>query len=156
MYLKKLVFESLNSFEKSKDPLSSLGVGKRKLIEDWLEEMKMRRDNYTINDDLSIDFKGFVSLSGKNLFKFPDYIQFNHVGGFSCNLNNLTSLRGCPRIVNGLFDCSRNKLTSLRGCPHIMGELRCYRNAKYFSVNDVVEKYDLICKNGCWTDDSFK
>jgi hypothetical protein len=127
------------NFERvNKNPLSTMGIGKTQLIKDWLDEMGVK--NYTIKDDLTIDVKYDVDLSLKNLIKFPEYIKFNKITGwFSCANNQLTSLRGCPRIVgnalyyNYYFTCAGNNLTSLYGCPAIVyGDFYCYNNDKTF------------------------
>jgi len=77
-------------------------------------------ENYTINDDGSIDVDGDVDIGSKGLERIP--IKFREVtGDFSCYKNNLTSLDGCPKIVGGYFNCSNNKLTSLKGCPDRVG-----------------------------------
>src|ERR1035437_3927785 len=121
--MKQLVFESLNelnSFNQTKDPLSSLGVGQIHLIRSWLDKMGV--EDYTINDDLTIDVNGNVDLSHQNFVGFPSYIRFNKVGGgFWCSYNQLTSLVGCPSQVGGSFYCSYNQLTSLVGCPSKVG-----------------------------------
>ena len=89
---------------------------RRKMIESWLKEYDI--ENYTINDDLTIDVDGDVNLARKNLMEFPDYIQFGVVKGtFNCSGSRLTSLRGCPREVRGAFFCYDNQLTSLKGAP---------------------------------------
>ena len=57
------------------DPLKTLGIGKRTLIENWLKEMEEKRhlNHYSINDDLTIDVNDSVIIEGhKNLTKFPD------------------------------------------------------------------------------------
>jgi len=127
----KLVSESLNElykFEKKSDPLVSLGIGKKALITSWLDEMNIV--NYIINDDLTIDVKGYVYLDDKGLDKFPDYIKFGKVGGyFYCSNNQLVSLEGCPSSVSGYFSCSNNQLVSLEGCPSsVGGGFYCYNN----------------------------
>jgi len=113
----------MTSFMKHSEPLISLGVGQKKIIYDWLDEMGVI--NYTINDDLTIDCTTTVNLHLKNLDEIPDYINFNRVNGsFSCAHNNLISLRGCPKYVNGNFYCCSN--------------------TKYFTKDDVKE----ICQVG--------
>jgi hypothetical protein len=108
------------TFKKSDNPLVSLSVGQRALITKWLYEMDV--ENYIINDDYTIDVKGNVSLSNKNLDRFPDYIKFDKVRGyFDCSNNQLVSLEGCPREVGGYFDCNNNQLVSLEGCPMEVG-----------------------------------
>jgi hypothetical protein len=109
--MKKLVFESLNEMnfqKKMDDPLVSLGVGQKHFILNWLDEMGV--ENYTINDDLTIDVNGDLRIGlYEDLDEIPEFIQFNKVyGNFYCNDNNLTSLRGCPTYVSGDFDCSSN------------------------------------------------
>jgi len=89
---------------------------------------RYRINNYTINDDLSIDVEGHVNLAYKNLEYLP--LRFNYVSGdFSCYDNKLKTLEGCPQTVSGSFDCSNNKLESLEGCPQTVdGNFDCYRN----------------------------
>src|SRR5208283_6148173 len=102
----------MNIFTRSSDPLVTLQIGKRAQIIKWLDTYGVT--NYIINDDLTIDVKGSVSLSFKKLTKFPDFIKFNHVSGwFDCDNNQLTSLVGCPSSVGNSFSCSNNQLTSL-------------------------------------------
>ncbi len=95
-------------------------------IKQWLDSAEI--SNYTINDDLTVDVDGYVSLTRMNLVKIP--VQFGVVSGyFSCMRNELTSLKGCPRTVTGDFNCSYNKLTSLDGCPEkVIGDFICSIN----------------------------
>jgi len=85
-------------------------------------------ENYTINDDLSIDVDDFVDLSQTGLEYIP--LRFNYVsGGFDCNGNRLVSLEGCPQTVDGYFGCYNNKLKSLKGCPQTVGaDFDCHNN----------------------------
>ncbi len=107
-------------------------------------------ENYTINDDGSIDVIGDVNLSREQLSRIP--FNFRKVSGFFscsnnielislngcpkevgsnfyCHNNNLTSLKGCPSKVGGDFICSYNKLTSFKGCPnYIGGDFNCENN----------------------------
>jgi hypothetical protein len=85
-------------------------------------------ENYNINDDLSIDVDGDVFLSNKRLDKIP--LKFGRVNGhFTCSINKLTSLEGCPKWVGDLFDCGINKLTSLEFCPEwVGGDFYCSNN----------------------------
>ena len=85
--------------------------------------------NYTINEDGSIDVDGGVNLFGMNLIEIP--LNFNKVDGtFNCGTNNLTSLKGCPKIVTkGGFFCNNNKLTSLEFSPKkVTGGFFCNDN----------------------------
>jgi len=77
-------------------------------------------ENYTFNDDLSIDVNGDVNLSSKGLTKLT--FKFRNVSGyFSCSYNNLTSLVGGPKTIGDAFYCNNNKLTSLVGGPKTVG-----------------------------------
>ena len=98
------------------------------MIKKWLKEYDI--ENYTINDDFTIDVDRGVDLVDKELKEFPDYIQFGVVSGrFDCSINKLISLRGCPRVVKGNFDCSINNLTSREGCPkEVGGYFNCLNN----------------------------
>ena len=82
---------------------------------------KYNIENYTINDDGSIDVNGDVDLYGKELTELP--LTFNKVSGsFECDHNNLTSLKGCPKWVGGFFYCDNNQLTSLEFSPDYVGD----------------------------------
>ena len=60
-------------------------------IKQWLDEMGVI--NYVINKDLTVDVKGDVNLSYKNLKELP--VQFGKVkGNFFCSNNQLKSLKG--------------------------------------------------------------
>ena len=85
-------------------------------------------ENYTVNDDGSIDVNGSVDLYGYQLTELP--LVFNKVtGNFDCDYNNLTSLKGCPRWVGGCFSCNKNQLTSLEFSPdYVGGSFDCYTN----------------------------
>lgn len=40
---------------------------------------------------------------------------------FICNYNNLTSLKGCPEVVEGHFFCGDNNLQNFKDCPVRIG-----------------------------------
>jgi hypothetical protein len=66
-------------------------------------------ENYTINDDGSIDVQGNVDLSDMGLTKLP--IKFRNVTGyFYCSYNQLVTLEGSPQRVGGDFYCYNNQL----------------------------------------------
>ena len=85
-------------------------------------------ENYTINDDLTVDVDGDVFIRARSLTKLP--LKFGKVSGsFKCSQNNLTSLEGSPKEVGDSFDCTYNKLTSLRGGPQeVSGDFWCRKN----------------------------
>ena len=121
-------------------------------------------ENYTINEDGSIDVDGNVDLSFRNLSKLP--LKFGRVTGsfycfnnelttlegcpkevvryFYCFNNELTTLEGCPREVGGDFDCQNNQLTTLEGCPReVGGEFYCSNN-QLTIINDELEFVKII------------
>jgi hypothetical protein len=89
---------------------------------------KYKIENYTINDDLSIDVNGDVELDSKNLKYLP--LKFNYVSGdFYCLDNNLESLEGSPQTVGGGFLCAYNKLKTLEDSPQTVdGNFYCGDN----------------------------
>ena len=95
-------------------------------IEKWLRLHRI--ENYTINEDLSVDVEGDVDLILLDLVRFP--FRFRNIdGSFYCNNNKLTSLEGCPERVSGNFDCSSNKLSDLQGgCIEVGGYYSCIGN----------------------------
>ncbi len=77
-------------------------------------------ENYTINDDGTIDVDGVVNIGSRKLTKIP--FKFGKVTGhFFCNFNNLKSLEGSPYEVGGSFLCYNNHLENLEGSPIEVG-----------------------------------
>jgi len=71
-------------------------------------------ENYTINNDGSIDVDGDVRLWNRGLTKLP--LNFNHVSGdFYCNWNKLTTLEFSPKSVGGGFYCGDNPIYNQLG-----------------------------------------
>lgn len=92
-------------------------------------------ENYTINDDLSIDVNGSIIIY-KNLTTLP--IKFNKViGNFTCSYNNLTTLEGSPKYISGDFHCGTNYITNLKYSP------------KYVGGDFTCNLCDLISLEGC-------
>ena len=99
---------------------------------------KYKIENYTVNDDGSIDVNGSVDLSWCKLTELP--LRFNKVTGyFDCSNNNLTTLKGCPKWIGGWFSCHDNQLTSLEFSPDYVGD--------YFSCS-----YNKLTDNYCETE----
>ena len=92
-------------------------------------------ENYTINDDMSIDVNGSVYLHEKRIDKLP--LQFREVtGNFWCDFNNLTSLKGSPTIVDGFY-CS-NQITSLEFGPKVVN------NNGYYCGNNKLTSFEFF------------
>ncbi len=109
---------------------------------------KYRIKNYTINDDGSIDVDGDVDLKHNKLTELP--LNFNKVNGFfNCDHNQLTTLKGSPKYVDG-FSCGTNKLTSLEYSPkYVDGLFYCRRNEikDLYGISDYIGGY-LYCDGG--------
>ena len=150
-----IVRESI-SFERGENPIKTMGIGMRGKIREWLMDHffdvsnATRESTFRINDDLTIDIlKGFFATDWPG--NFPDYIRFNEV---NCDFNirgdlrvnsvqgrePMTSLRGCPRVVNGEFDCSRNDLKNLIGGPEKVTDHYAY------SLNPHIESLEGMAK----------
>ena len=112
------------------------GMDIRAKIEAWLKEHGI--DVYFINDDMTIDVNGYVSLNKYAEKQLPDYIQFGEVTvGFDFSgCPKLESLRGVPGRVSGYFDCGDcPKLESLEGAPqYVGGSFHCNNCAKLESL----------------------
>ena len=87
-----------------------------------------RINNYTINDDMTINVEGDVNLYVSGLDIFP--VNFNRVNGnFLCHENTLTTLKGAPKYVRSNFECDFNDLTSLEYSPeYVGGDFMCEIN----------------------------
>lgn len=117
-------------------------------IYDYLDELDVF--DYIVNDDLTVDGRYNVNLYHM-IMEDELPFNFNHVRGiFEIDSNDLTSLKGCPKIVgkgfycndnllttlengpvevNGGYNCENNKLTSLEGSPKCVGQdFVCFNN----------------------------
>lgn len=113
-------------------------------INNWLQYY-VGLEGCTINDDLTVDVEGDVTINYKDMEKIP--IQFGKVSGdFKIRGNRLTSLKGCPNEVGGSFQCSYNQLTSLEHCPKkVGGHFDCMNN-NLKSLDHIPESIGDGCK----------
>ena len=73
-------------------------------------------ENYTINDDLSVDVDNSVILYQVPMDKLP--LQFGYVkGDFILGENELTTLEGVPHTIDGDFICGGNNIKDLDYFP---------------------------------------
>jgi hypothetical protein len=109
------LFESFSDFPNTEEDINRICI--KYLIE-----------NYTINEDMSIDVDDDVELCNERFTKFP--LKFNRVfGDFNCSCNQLTTLEGGPKEVGGYFYCHMNQLKSLEGSPkEVGGNFYCFGN----------------------------
>jgi len=127
-------------FTQDSNPISDLGIGQKHLIKKWLEQYEIL--NYIINDDLTIDVEGNVFLNEgalKELKSLPDFIQFRKVSEcFWIQDNKLETLKGCPEYVGDWFSCENNNLYSLKYAPKIVkGRFIVRNNPGEFTEEDV-------------------
>jgi hypothetical protein len=122
--------------------------GKSKIIELC---KKYGIENYTINDDFSIDVD-IADLERHNLYNIP--LNFNRVSrNFYCNHNNLTSLYNSPKYVGDNYHCFNNNLTSLEYLPkHIGGFMNCRNNIiwSFKGIPDNFRGYLFCERNPIW------
>ena len=72
--------------------------------------------DYTINNDMSIDVDNDVIISELELVYIP--LKFNKVSGdFNCSNNNLITLKNTPTIIGEDFDCYDNKIRTFKYFP---------------------------------------
>lgn len=131
----KSVKEIINDFNKNR-----IDNYQREYIEFNIEKFGIK--NYIIDDDLNVNVKGDVDISGRGLIKIP--IKFNIIDGdFNCSNNKLTNLVNSPMTVNGIFDCSNNNIYTLIGGPRFI-------DMAYDCSNNLLEDldgYPDICVN---------
>lgn len=110
-------------------------------------KLLIRKEQYAINSDFSINFKGHFQLDNnkylKSIGRLP--IKFNEVrGDFNVYSCGLTTLEGCPKIVGRYFNVRDNKLTNLDYFPNeINGEagILLIQNKITMINPDIQEKY---------------
>ncbi|HPI82770.1 MAG TPA: hypothetical protein PK122_06085 [Candidatus Paceibacterota bacterium] len=159
-----IVRENIN-FERGLDPKEAMGIGKVKLINDWMGQVitidhskaaPIGIKNYKINKDFSIDTDlDVIAVERPELFpngRFPDYIRFNSSGSFDIDDCGIVSLVGCPKKVNGYFSCQMNEITNLKGFPKEVREVvYCFGNEARFTKEEIME---VCVAGGIQTDDS--
>jgi len=136
-----IVRENIN-FERGLDPKEAIGIGKAKLIQGWLDEVHIGVRNYKLNSDFTIDTDlDVIAVERPELFpngRFPDYIRFNSSGSFDIDDCGIVSLVGCPKKVNGYFSCQMNEITDLKGFPKEVREcVYCFGNKAEFTEAEI-------------------
>lgn len=89
-------------------------------------------ENYTINDDCSIDVNDNVMLASNYLSKLP--IKFRNVyGSFNISFNSLESFDNFPDYIEGDFVFNDNHIEVLRNMPRVNG-MTCGHSNRYTNV----------------------
>ena len=87
-------------FERTGVPYSDLNMGRKIAIQKWLNSMNIDSEDYTINDDFTIDSFSDINLINKEIEELPSYINFREIhGSFYAGGNPWKSLRGFPSII---------------------------------------------------------
>lgn len=90
----------------------------------------------TWSGGFSCENQGLTSLKGGPLYSD----EF-----FNCSKNKLKNLKGAPRSVHTTFSCSSNPLTSLEGAPNwINGNFYC-ENTTLTSLHNIHKIIEAIC-----------
>ncbi len=74
---------------------------------------------YTEHEDGTIHVPDVIDLKGQQIMQLPD-IRYVRNKGLNLSETQLTTLKGCPEIVEGSFDCSCTPLESLEGGPQVV------------------------------------
>lgn len=100
-------------------------------------------ENYTINDDLSIDVYDKVNLGFRLLTFIP--LNFNYVSkDFSCAGNYLKSLKGSPKRIDKDFRIEMNNIYDLTFFPReVKGDILIKQNPIYSIIKILFVKNNL-------------
>ena len=115
--MRALFINETYSFERGGDPRQILGIGLKRMIDDWLDEMSGTDNNqwyshnyrelkYQINPDSTVDILDYFNISSTNAFReIPEWFIINRVHrDFNVIGNpNLKNVDNLPKIVDGDF-----------------------------------------------------
>lgn len=139
-------------------------------IEAIIREYWILIDNYTCNDDKSINVDGNVRFPKNMDFLTEIPLKFNKVSGdFDCSGLSLKTLKNSPIEVTGNFNCTFNPLSTLEYAPKKIGKTFAFDNTikslyigdqscdfneveLFFRTNDpeLVGLPDIISKNAIY------
>jgi hypothetical protein len=100
--------------------------------------MKVKELFETIyNFGVKINQDGVINGSIKH-----DYLNDIVIGDFDCLELGLTTLKNCPKSIEGGFYCYDNDLSSLEFCPdYVSGHFSFFENPKITSLEGIGTKY---------------
>ena len=97
----------------------------KEIIKSWIEDNCKIRSHLKINDDLTVDCSGGVTIKNCNIESLTNGLfRWGKIGGgFDCSqCDKLISLEGAPKEVKKSFNCDRCKnLKSLECAPEKVG-----------------------------------
>lgn len=80
--------------------------------------------------------------------------RYDPPNDFDVSHMSLTTLNGCPEVIDGRFECKGNKLTSLEGAPAIVHGSFYMNNNPITSLKDIhhhVKRIDgVLSLRGCY------
>ena len=93
------------------------------LINAFVERHKLKKGEYHINNDLSLDVYEDISVTKEDVIDGKLPFKFGVIKGNMWLTNNLqlTTLENAPREVTGDFAIYQNKFTDFTGGPEIVG-----------------------------------
>jgi len=138
----KLVKESISRraliFKRGLDPHDSLGVGRKSLIINWLQNHDIINYDIIRNNLINCEYVNLYDNNFNDLV-LPDYIQFNNIeGSFACYQTNLSSLKGFPNKIGLNFAIDFTNINSLEYFPKFVeGAVIIYNNHHKFNEEDI-------------------
>ena len=106
-------------FERGQDPKSSIGIGRKALIEKWFRTWAPDV-NYTIDDNLNIYVRGDLWLRGAQITELPDNLSVG--GSLDLQRTQITKLPDNLSVGGGLY-LQRTQITKLPDNLSVGGEI---------------------------------
>ena len=107
----------------------------REAILEKVDENGVYKGNIVFNRSFTDNFAKREEKYGEKIQQFfpsryvlPDLSDIIVDGDFIIEYKDLTSLKGCPKIVTGTFDCNSNHITSLEGGPRAAFKYNAFQN----------------------------
>jgi hypothetical protein len=115
---------------------------------EFLNTVCEKNSKWEQDEDGFINVDGDFEASGMDL-KDLYGIKFGAINGdFNVSDNDLSSLEGCPKKVQGYFSCSSNYLNTLIGGPDsVKGNYICSNN-NLFNLNFIAKDFNGLYASG--------
>jgi hypothetical protein len=118
--MKKLVYESLNSFIRNQNPIKSLSLGYEGKIRSFFRSFNVPDEDYKVKEDGEIVFNTDLDLDNTPIRELPANLTING----SLSLNN-TQIRELPAnlIVKGYLNLRNTQIRELPANLTVKGSL---------------------------------
>ena len=116
-------------------------------IESWLEDTGVI--NYKVNQDLTVDVKGNVSIDAGVVYKkLP--VKFGKIRGsfYLDNCKTIETLEGCPVFVRDKFMIKNCNIKNLKGSPRTVKEFVCRDCTSLISLAGVPDNVQCFSIQG--------